>query len=348
MPAHNLTRKECQEAINAAAKHRSISDAARSIGMVRQTFCHRLETAKAMGLVPGVDPRVWEMPEPAKPVIQQSVTKLVVRIPAGSQASETPIRVLGIGDAHDDPRLDKDRFYWIGRYAAEHRIPRIESIGDWSTFDSLNSYDANDTFAGRLKPIFLSDMASLVESKEAFKEGLSAAEGYSPILHKCQGNHEDRMHSYENRHPENYGTFFSEYHRVMERFGWSYSPFGKFHFIGGVGFIHVPLNKLGKPYGGKHAANAIANDTLHDIVYGHDHKEQKKRVEKIGDNHYVVIGNLGCALPEGHVEPYAKHSATGWSYGIVDMEIYGGHIQSWNFIPMRRLQETYSKNLVAA
>lgn len=347
MTAENLTRKECQEALNATQKHGTISAAARSIGMPRQTLQHRVDTARLKGMVPGVDPRIWENPEPVAPKIYQNVTKLVVRIPAGSQASQAPIRVLGIGDAHDDPRLDKDRFYWMGRYAAEHKIPRVISIGDWSTFDSLNSYDGNDTWAGRLKPVFLADIASLVESKEAFQEGLLTAEDYAPILHKTQGNHEDRMHSYENRHPENYGTFMAEYHRVMERFGWSYSPYGAFHFVGGVGFTHAPLNKMGKAYGGKHAANALANDTLFDIVYGHDHKEQKKRVEKIGDNNYVVVGNLGCALPEGHIESYAKHTASGWSYGVVDMTIYNGHIQAWNFIPMRQLEESYSKKVLA-
>lgn len=339
----NLTRKEAQEAINALSNcGGSQTKAAISLGMPRQTFIHRLSAAHRFNLTPGLDPRIWENPEPVAPVIHQNVTKLIVRIPAGSQACSTPIRVLGIGDAHDDPRLDKDRFYWMGCYAAEHRIPRILSIGDWSTFDSLNSYDGNDTWAGRLKPVFLSDIESLVESKEAFQRGLLTASEYSPILHKTLGNHEDRMNSYENRHPENYGTFRAEFHRVMERFGWTYSPFGAFHFIGGVGFTHVPLNKMGKAYGGKHAANTIGNDTLFDIVYGHDHKEQKKRIEKIGDNHYVVIGNLGCALPEGHIESYAKHTATGWSYGIVDMTIYNGHVQAWSFIPMRELRDRYA------
>lgn len=341
MATANLTRKEAQEAVNALSKFGNQTRAADALGLPRTTFQNRIDAARRFTLTPGLDPRIWESPEPS-PVIHQNITKIIVRVPAGTQACEKPIRVLGIGDAHDDPRLPKDRFRWMGRYAAEHRIPKIVCTGDWSTFDSLNSYDGNDTWNGRLKPVFLADITSMIESKEAFKEGLSKAEGYTPEKHTTKGNHEDRMHSYENRHPENYGTFQAEYHHVMERFGWTYSPYGAFHFVGGVGFTHAPINKMGKAYGGKNAANTIANDALFDIVYGHDHKEQRKRVEKIGDNNYVVVANLGSALPEGHIENYAKHTATGWSYGIVDMTIYNGHIQGWNFITMRELQERYA------
>lgn len=341
MASPNLSRKDAQEALNALSKYGSQTKAAAALGIPRPTIQNRLDAAKRYNLVPGVEPRIWEEPDPT-PVVQQTVNKIVVRVPAGSQPCTEVIRVLGIGDAHDDPRLPKDRFHWIGRYAAEHKIPYIRGIGDWATFDSLNSYDGNDTFAGRLKPVFQSDISSFRDSKQAFADGLAyGGPDYNPSKHECMGNHEDRMFSYENRHPETHGTFRAEYHFVQEEFGWTYSPYGAFHFVGGVGFTHAPLNKMGKAYGGKNAANSIANDALFDIVYGHDHKEQKKRVEKIGDNNYVVIGNLGCALPEGHIENYAKHTATGWSYGVVDMTIYGGHIKGWNFVPMPELEERY-------
>ena len=89
---------------------------------------------------------------------------------------------------------------------------------------------------------------------------------------------------------------------------------GEFYFIGDVGFTHAPLNTMGKAYGGMHAENQIARDTLHDVVYGHSHKRVDKTYPKMG-NQYVNIINLGTSLPQGHVEEYARHTLTGWSYG---------------------------------
>ena len=46
----------------------------------------------------------------------------------------------------------------------------------------------------------------------------------------------------------------------------------------------------------------------------------------------------------GHLEEYAKNNANGWSYGITQLMISDGHIQSHNFISMLELQEKYEQN----
>ena len=45
----------------------------------------------------------------------------------------------------------------------------------------------------------------------------------------------------------------------------------------------------------------------------------------------------------GHLEEYAKNNANGWSYGITQLMISDGHIQSHNFISMLELQEKYDE-----
>ena len=134
---------------------------------------------------------------------------------------------------------------------------------------------------------------------------------------------------------------YEKLYALFDRYEWTYSPFGEFFFIGDVGFTHVPLNQMGKPYGGMHSENSIARDTLHDIVYGHTHKRVDKSFPKIGHDHVTVV-NLGCSLPDGHIEEYAKHSVTGWSYGVYDLTIRDGKIKQRTWVPMDVLLETYT------
>jgi hypothetical protein len=51
---------------------------------------------------------------------------------------------------------------------------------------------------------------------------------------------------------------------------------------------------------------------------------------------------IGCGLPWGTVEAYAKHSLTGWWYGAVMMTLQGGAITDLNFISMPSIRARYS------
>lgn len=247
--------------------------------------------------------------------------------------------IVAIGDVHDDPRLPDDRFEWLGRFVSDVKPDGVIQIGDIATFDSLCRYDGNDTYKGKQKPLFVEDIVSLDHALGRFNKGL----GKTPldIKHITLGNHEDRVESFSDRHPEIYGLMAREFYGVLERHGWTYSPFGKMIKIGGVGFVHVPLNEMGKPYGGKTAEQRIANDATHDVVLGHSHRNRVITQAKVGDNKFVRIINLGSALPQGHVERYARHSATGWSYGAYVLDIRGQHIVNWGYIDMATLEEEY-------
>jgi hypothetical protein len=182
-------------------------------------------------------------------------------------------------------------------------------------------------------------MASLKEALTAFNEGLGE---WNPEKHVTLGNHEDRVFSFTNNHPEIAGMMEENVHTILGDFGWGYSPFGAISYLGGVGFTHAPLNRMGKPYGGKHAENQIANDSTTDIVYGHSHGFFTKPFWKLGGEKIRVV-NLGTALPHGHTEEYAKHSLGdgNWDWGVVDMAIQHGHIQRADWVPMLELEASY-------
>ncbi len=62
-------------------------------------------------------------------------------------------------------------------------------------------------------------------------------------------------------------------------------------------------------------------------------------------NHFLTDTNawfLCTDVPNGHVEPYAQTSLTGWSYGLFDLAIQAGQIVDHQFISMPELERKYA------
>lgn len=339
MPTPSLPDSIYEETAKAFYRNgKSVKRAAQAEGINYGTFTSRLRKARDMGLVK--DSANVEAEK--GPSIHEAtvVLKPVYRIQQRNSKPEETQRVLAIGDCHDGPSLpDKQRFYAMGRYAKENQVDRIVQIGDFASVDSLNRFDRNDTVKGQNKPSFGQDMKSFQQAIRAFHKGL---DGYDIPKHVTLGNHEDRIWSYTNKNPEIIELLDQILFATMDDYNWTYSPYGEFYFIGDVGFTHAPLNIMGKAYGGMHAENQIARDALHDVVFGHTHKRLDKNFPKMG-NQSVTIMNLGTSLPQDHVEEYAKHTLTGWSYGVYDIQIKDGKIDERTWIPINNLIKRYGE-----
>lgn len=248
--------------------------------------------------------------------------------------SSEKIRVCAIGDTHTDPNIPNDRFAWIGRHINKTRPDIVIQIGDLCNADSVNSkYIPNSTLEGRQKPSIKDDLVHMSDALGLLESELS----YRPDKHVTLGNHDHRFWAFENSNPESDGLASDEFVAIIEDHRWTWSEFGEYFFVNGVAFSHVPLNVMGNPFGGKTSGSRIGNDAVFDIVYGHRHQTQFDRVSKLGQGRFVQVLNVGCALPHGHLERYARHSLNGWSWGIVDMIIQNGHIESWAWVPMTSL-----------
>ena len=250
-------------------------------------------------------------------------------------------KVLVIGDTHDHPNLNKDRFLWIGKHIRNLKPDYVVHIGDVSSFDSLSSFQANDTQQGKLKDACMVDINSMRQAIALINKGMG---GYQVPKHCTLGNHEFRVHKFEEKIPEIEGIMKHQLYESFAMHGWTTSEYGDIFFISGVGFTHVPKNIMGKEYGGRNTEITIANDLIHDLVFGHTHKDRDWKAPKIGNKQYVRVINVGCALPMNHVEQYAKLNMTGWSYGIVELSIWDSHVQEKNFVSMDRLERNYGKD----
>jgi hypothetical protein len=312
-------------------------------GMVRTTgaFRSRYDTARVSH---GIEPD-WSLWRPA----QYQAIKQTKRSPSGAhdaiphdlaEPEGKAVKVLAIGDCHDDPRLpDKTRFKWFGRCAADRKVDRIVQIGDWCSWDSVSRHEDRATIRGRALPSFEDDLGSFRMSLRALDEGL---DGYECDKDETEGNHEARIQTYENLHPVMEGGMMIRMREALAQYGWRSRPFGEFLMIEGVAFTHVPLTIMGKPYGGKHL-NQIANDSIFSLVFGHSHKGGHLPAPKIGPSCKIDILNIGCALPHGHVEDYAKLSTTGWQYGVYELTLRNGQIENHKHISMIELREKYGE-----
>lgn len=333
MPTPTRTPADHIKTLNLLETCGSVTLAARKLGIPRGTMDARVQAARAWKAAHA--PKVETAPEVVEVLQVKPRVRMQVATPSGSG-----YRVLAIGDAHDDPHIPKDRFRWFGKHAAAMKADYVVQIGDFATLDSLNAHIPNDTLQAKTKSPFIDDLASLNEALTEFDKGLG---GHSCKRHTTLGNHERRAWIYEDQNPESAGLLTGPLLSAFEQHGWSTSPYGQFWYLGGVGFVHVPLNVLGKSYGGKNAeSGAIANDAVHDIVLGHSHRKREHRAPKLGPFNHVNIINLGCSLPDGHIEAYAEHALTGWSWGVKELRIIGGHVEGCKFVSMRELEERYA------
>ncbi len=105
-------------------------------------------------------------------------------------------KVLVIGDTHDSPHIPQDRFEWIGKHIRKIKPDYIIHIGDFGSFDSLSYFQKNDTQAGKLKDAFMVDI-------ESMRSALKILDKYVKDYprHICIGNHELRVHKFEEKNP---------------------------------------------------------------------------------------------------------------------------------------------------
>ena len=321
--------------------------AARALGISRRTLQERVQKAEdKWGAVPAEDvpsplAGIVESLRRELDIVRQSLLdarkpRMSIRTDQSEEHSE--IRVLAIGDAHDDPSIpDKTRFEMAGKYAADNKVDVVLSIGDFLNCNSLCFHIPDENYSGKAKPTFLADMASGKLAFDALNSGLG---NWNPERHMTMGNHENRLFRMEDQSPSSVGMYQALFDELFEGAKFNYSPYGSTTFYGGVGFTHIPLSIMGKPIGGKNVLQSLGRDSLYDTVTGHTHVPGEFTTRKIGQRHVTTV-DTGCFLPDGHVEDFAQHTYGGWGWGLTDLRIKGRHIHSRKWVSAYELGEMY-------
>lgn len=324
------------EVLALVEKHGSHIAVARLLGVPDSTLRDRLKNNKNIRVGEHYF-RVQELEQELESLRQRNAV-LSGQKPRFIAGKSEYTRVLAIGDTHDQPGMSKDRFKWIARHARDTLPDRIVQIGDFASWDSVSTHEAPGSLGHAQRPSFKTDLESVEEAMALFYNEIRDLD---IPMELTAGNHEDRITRFENKAPETVDTMYSQFEELCGRYRWRLHPYGQWLFIDGVGFTHVPKNIMGKPYGGQNSENAIANHATHSIVFGHTHRTTFRKTPKIGINNSIEVLNLGSAMPDGYIAKYVGTATSGWSYGIFDLKLKGGHIVSHQFHDMEHLEKTY-------
>lgn len=348
MPSPPVPDEVLRATVEARKLYPSQVAAARALGISRRTLQERLQKAEdKWGAVPPSD-----VPSPLAGIVEslrrelddtrralKSATKPRYTIRQDIFGETDTIRVIVMGDAHDDPTIpDKSRFEWAGKYAAEAKADVLVSIGDFLNMNSLCFHVPDENYSGKAKPTFITDILS---GKQAFAALNSGLGNWNPEKHLTVGNHENRLYRQEDSAPSSMGMYQSLFDECVSGAGFTYSAYGDTHLIGGVGFTHIPLNIMGRPSSARHL-NSLGNDSIRDLVFGHRHRATAQPFPKIGGTSVTLVDS-GCYLPWGYkkMESFAEHTPGEWSYVLTDLRIKNRRIVDCNFVSVMTLEERY-------
>lgn len=347
MPAPRMTREKCEQIVETVnncirAGYRiggypSVYEAAaKAIDLPVYTIRDRLESAKRWyGLEPIPNPPD-DLPVPE--VAPISKPRVIVRAASNTRPEGAPIRLTIIGDAHVAPGQDLSRFRWFARHVGETQPDKVIQIGDLGEFASMERHSPPGSLHQKNRPKFQDDLEAVEAALSSYGQELGSV---SITHHITLGNHEERILRFEGLTGELESALWPQFTDVLGRYDWRWVDYRQYLFIGGVGLTHCPQTLMEKPFNGK-TLNPIANDLTFSLIFGHSHRFAYLNVGKIGPAQRIEILNVGTAAPFGWFPDYNVSEQGGYSWGIVDCTVQGGHITSHRFIPMTELEGKYA------
>ena len=216
---------------------------------------------------------------------------------------------LVIGDPHCNPKASNDRFLWAGKLARDLKPDTIICMGDFSSMDSLSSYDkGKKSFEGRR---YKKDIDHAHDALEKFNKGLNGRRSRKVML---LGNHEDRIDRIIDETPELDGTISTKDLKFKE-FGWEVIAYQEPVAIDGVHYCHnYPTGIMGKPISGDNIARSLLLKNKVSSTVGHCHLFDYSMCT-IPSGRKVLGLSAGCYLH--HKEDYARNTQRLWWSGLI-------------------------------
>ena len=216
---------------------------------------------------------------------------------------------LVIGDPHCNPKASNDRFLWAGKLARDLKPDTIVCMGDFSSLDSLSSYDkGKKSFEGRR---YKKDIDHAHDALEKFNKGLNGRRSRKVML---LGNHEDRIDRIVDETPELDGTISTKDLKFKE-FGWEVFAYQEPVGIDGVHYCHnYPTGIMGKPISGDNIARSLLLKNKVSSTVGHCHLFDYSMCT-IPSGRKVLGLSAGCYLH--HKEDYARNTQRLWWSGLI-------------------------------
>lgn len=230
-------------------------------------------------------------------------------------------RILVIGDCHIDDEQTLERFDVLGKFIMDEQPTHIVFIGDVLTLNCLSAWDKDKRKRMEGKRYKKEITAGNVALDKIFapmrkyndKCRRHKTKQYSPDIVYLEGNHEDRLNRYFDYDPTMEGMVGIERDLKLEARNIRWVPYREYHYIGGVGFTHIPFNKA-KAIMGVDITRKAQGVTISSVVFGHTHEEHLSHVHVEGMTHLQDTYCCGCFLSKK--EDYVHGRVTNYWRGI--------------------------------
>jgi hypothetical protein len=254
---------------------------------------------------------------------------------------------LVIPDSHAKPDVVNHRFELLGRLIVDIQPDVIVNIGDMADMESLCSYDkGTKSFEGRR---YKADVDAVIDAQTRMflatkihneNQRRNKKKKYTPELHMCLGNHENRINRVVEHQPELDGTIGVEDLQYAE-FGWVVHPFMSPVSIDGILYSHYFTSGImGKAISGVHIGHTLIQKKFKSCTQGHSHILDYK-LATAGDGTRLQGLSVGCFLEKDQYESYAgEESNAMWWRGVVVKHITTNGYDP-EFISIERLEEMY-------
>lgn len=324
-PASVWTDETIERVKAALARHRTIADAAKELGMspsgIQSAFWSRREVLGGRArdfliggrLASGAAPELEPEPEPVKVSVQPiNARKPPPPMSTGTARVRRSVeRILFVPDTHvpfEDPRA----WSLMLTVARALRPEHIVILGDFADMWAVSAHDKSPSRRDSLD----SEMAAVAERLDE----LDAVGARSRVY--CEGNHEDRLNRYITRAAPELFDFvaYPKIQRLQER-GWTWVPYREHYKIGKV-FVTHDLGEAGV------YAHARARATMGgNVVIGHVHRMGVTYGSTAEGTGHVsaAFGWLGDASQARYL-PAAKRAAWQLGFGLGYMEPTTGHV----------------------
>lgn len=250
---------------------------------------------------------------------------------------------LVIFDTQIKPGTPTQHLRAIGNYIVEHRPDVLIHIGDHFDMHSLSSYDRgtkagecarynDDVEAGiDAMRVLLSPMYKLKRRQKRDKK-----KQYSPEMHFCLGNHEERIARYVNSNPTldgkvGYGDL------KLKEVGWTVHDYLSPVFVDGVQYVHFVQNRNSP--NAKSSSKSSLDQTKCTTIQGH---RPTLDISTGWSDSVGMLWSITCGSSYTHDEVYKKAQGNKHWRGVLHCRNVENGDFDPTFIRLETLEKEYA------
>jgi len=323
----------------------SLREEAVRVGVSKSTI-HRRRAAEEIGRVSKIEQSVSEILRrlDKQQDQQKSDEPLYVKeagLVIGRPPSSYLRRVLVVGCTHFWPQfasVSQNIMTAVALHACKFDPHDIVHAGDGQEMGCLSPWASK-----RTKPTTIEEeLACFHTCMDALTFPMQLAR-IRAKLHYCKGNHCNRLWKHDEAHPELNGKYTSQFDAILKDLGWTFTDFGEFYWLGGVGYTHVPIGFDGKPIYGDDAEMQVLAGTASDIVFADTHRHSVVKRQTL-DGRMLTVATTGCLVPQPYVAKDVKYTPRRrMDRGVLEVLDRDGAIVSVRHLDVNMLLDRYGK-----